>query len=50
MNWAMDDIKAEVDYRRYGTVEKGARKHLDLLRGRTGRWRPARTRGGKRVD
>lgn len=50
MNWAMDDIKAEIEYRRYGTAEKAARKHLDLLRGTTSRWRRARTRGGRRVD
>ncbi|MFC7616695.1 hypothetical protein ACFQV2_27780 [Actinokineospora soli] len=50
MHWAIDDIKAEVEYRRFGTTEKAARQHLELLRGTTSRWRRARTRGGRRAD
>jgi hypothetical protein len=50
MNWAIEDIKAEVDYRRYGTVDKAARKHLEQVRGTSRRWRRARTRGGRHAD
>lgn len=50
MNYGTNEIKAEVEYRRYGTVDRGARKHLDQLRGRSTWWGRVRARGGRRPD
>lgn len=39
MEWGTDVLRAEMEYRRYGTAERAAWRHLDELRRPPARWR-----------